>query len=359
MPHPTRTSGSLLAHRSAEEPRQGASPLRHGEPVEAPRGAPARTTLPFRRACGRARSRSPAETLVVSLSSEARWQRRTRDLQIGAWLAEALGSPLRRRGRHARDRALFPACSIRFWGYAVSRARRRGRRAAPAPRRLARRRAGSPAPRGEAGDDRTAVTFGDWGAPALVPIPRSVGAHARGLLSRMSLVGAPRWSAVHAEIRAALAAGGALQRHHGRAHEGRASAARTEDVLRAMQAVAADVLEAAGGKVEVEGSTAVGSDGGRTTDGTGISGGTHAVPRPRGCPVGRSRAARRRTSASSRPPISSCARAPQPGHLSGQARHFVGASCRSPSSFREFISGSDDLVTTHRLLGMRQREDDR
>ncbi|APR80232.1 Hypothetical protein A7982_05579 [Minicystis rosea] len=354
MPAPTQTDiERLLAPISAEAP--AGESLRHEGTYEKLREARREDDASIPQGVWTRPLKVADWNAVVSLSNEA-LERRTKDLQIAAWLAEAWAH-LHGVAGTMRGLELVAGMLDRFWetlfpelddGDDEPRARLVDWLDEALSRRLR---------LAKMGDDRTSITFGEWERAGSGENAEDPSAPTReGLLARMSLVGSSRWAAVHAEIRAALAAvktiGDVIDTHMKGARPPR----RTEDTLRAMQALAADVLEATGGRVEAEGSTAVGSDGDRTTDGTGIQGGTAPVA----------------TGGSFGGPITSRAEAYQ--RLVEASDFLLRTEPHSPVPYlvkraiswgnmpltqllQEFISGADDLVTTHRLLGMRQREE--
>jgi type VI secretion system protein ImpA len=294
---------------------------------------------------------------VVTVAVEA--LERSKDLQIAAWLADAWAYLYGVQGL-ARGLELFAGLLERFWdglfpelppdGDDEARGRILGWLDDALVRRLR---------LAKLGDDRVSLTFAEWeraetggggdGGP---------GTTREGLLAKTSLVGAARWAAMHGELSAALAATLAVERAAAKIKSAPPLRA-LEATLRAVQALARDVLQAAGGSIETPMGTAESMGSSEERRDAGVQGttapehATHATLATTG-------------------PITS--RADAYGRLTEAADYLLRTEPHSPVPYlikraiswgnmplaellQEFISGADDLVTTHRLLGMRSRED--
>jgi type VI secretion system protein ImpA len=295
-------------------------------------------------------------TGVVTVAVEA-LERRSKDLQVAAWLADAWAYLYGVEGL-ARGLELCAGLLERFSeglfpqpepdGDDEARGRVLGWLDDALVRRLR---------LAKLGDDRISLTFAEWehaetggggdGGP---------GTTREGLLAKTSLVGAARWAAIHRDLAAALAATVALERAAATIKSAPPLRA-LEATLRAVQALAAEVLQASGGQIQSEMGTAerMGSSEEPQVAGTqGAPAPEHAIR------------------ASAAGPITS--RADAYGRLTEAADYLLRTEPHSPVPYlikraiswgnmplaellQEFISGADDLVTTHRLLGMRSRED--
>lgn len=285
-------------------------------------------------------------TAVVSTSSEA-IERKSKDLQIAAWLADAWAH-LHGVVGAARGLSLVAGMLDRFWdgmfpelddGDSEPRARLIEWLDEALGRRL---RAA------KLGDDRVSVIYGDWERVASGAELDDGAPSREALMARMSMVSVADWSRIHDEIGAAIDALAVVDRISGERFD-RAPPLRSREILRAMEALCAEMLEALGAPPRKEESPPMGAEvreGARVTE---VQAG--------GAPAG---------------PISSRAEAYQ--RLIEAADYLLRTEPHSPVPYlvkraiswgnmpltellQEFISGADDLVTTHRLLGMRQREE--
>jgi type VI secretion system protein ImpA len=201
------------------------------------------------------------------------------------------------------------------------------------------------------GGDAAGFTLNDWQRP---PAEVEEGAPSReALLARMSLVGAASWADLDDALDRVRAAVSAFD--HAASRLAAAPTLRaTDEALRAMQGLAREALRAAGGRP----AAAPNAPADRTP--------------PVAAPEGAEVRARAGDAVSPGGPISSRAEAYQ--RLMEAADYLLRTEPHSPVPYlvkraiswgnmpltellQEFISGADDLVTTHRLLGMRSREE--
>jgi type VI secretion system protein ImpA len=280
---------------------------------------------------------------------------RSKDLQIAAWLTDAWASLYGFTGV-ARGLELLTGICERFWGATFPLLDDEGdeQRAGIfewTDAALARR-----ARAVKLGDERGPFTLADWeraGSAGGEPPPDEPAAPSReALLTRISLVGSARWVALRGEVAAALAATAAFAAELATHMDAPPSLRRLNDVLRAIQVLGDDVLRTFGGQPAL-------SPQGRPADVD------PAGPSPRsdayeGSAVGAAG------------PIAS--RADAYRRLTEAADYLLRTEPHSPVPYlikraiswgnmslaellQEFVTSADDLVTTHRLLGMRRRDE--
>jgi type VI secretion system protein ImpA len=287
---------------------------------------------------------------VVSLAAEA-LERRSKDLQIAAWLVDAWAL-LHGIVGATRGLELVAGLLDRFWDGLFPELEDgddelRARLLEWIDDALSRRLRAA-----KLGDDRVAIAFGDWeraapGAPEGAASPTR-----EGLLARMSMVGAAEWSRRLADVDAALAAAAAVDGVIAVRMKS-PPPRRAEDTLRAMRAMVTEILEAAGVTAPKEGSTSMSTpdhDGAGATGGPG-GGGPGA---PSGGPIGSRAEAYQRLEEAADYLLRTEPHSPVPYLVK---RAISWGNMPLATLLQEFISGADDLVTAHRLLGMRPREE--
>jgi type VI secretion system protein ImpA len=291
------------------------------------------------------------QSAVAALSADA-LEHRSKDLQIAAWLVEAWASLHGFLGA-ARGIALLAGLCDRFWDTMFpplddDNDEARARILDWVDDALARRLRAV-----RLGDERGPFTLADWERASAEPRPDDAGAPSReALLARISLVGSAHWAAMHDAVSAALDAGETLSQILGARMESPPGLRRAEGALRAVQSLAADVLKATGGR---------------------------PAPAPAHAPT-----EAHRIEAS--PPIElrGGGAAPAPGSISSRADayrwlteaadYLLRTEPHSPVPYlvkraigwgnmslaellQEFIGSADDLISAHRLLGMRRRDE--
>ena len=201
------------------------------------------------------------------------------------------------------------------------------------------------------GDERAQLTFHDW--ERAKPGVETDGPSREALLARMTMIGAARWAAVHDDLGAALASAQALDGVLEAHLEAPVAMRRLEETLRAMQVLCNDVLKAAGGRPAAPAPPAT-----KETDGMNQTPPTESAEGSR----------------QDGPPGQIKSRADAYRWLTEAADYLLRTEPHSPVPYlikraitwgnmslaellQEFISGSDDLVVTHRLLGMRGRDE--
>lgn len=203
------------------------------------------------------------------------------------------------------------------------------------------------------GDDRSAFSIVEWeragtearvGAASEAPQALS----RESMLAKISLTGSKSWVAVRSEVGAALAAIDALEHDLAQRLSALTSLRRTKDVLRAIQAVARDVLKSSGEPETTyfAGEVTTGSLKSKPPN-EGAQGSTD------GAITSRADAYRRLTEAADYL-LHTEPHSPVPYLVK---RAIVWGNMSLAELLQEFIGNADDLVAVHRLLGMRAREE--
>lgn len=279
---------------------------------------------------------------VVSSATEA-LEMRSKDLQIAAWLADAWAQ-LHGVAGAKRGIELVAGLVERFWDglYPLldgdddePRARVLDWMDGALARRL---RAA------KLGDDRVSIVYGDWDRP--VTMADAEGAPTRdGMIARMSLVGASRWAGLRDEIEAARQALRAMDQGFA-ARTGKASAARASDeVLAGMKGMVVEILATLGPKGAGPAEVAVGLEAPSVSSVRAAAAG--------GGGIGSRAEAYQRLVEAADYLLRTEPHSPVPYLVK---RAVAWGNMPLTELLQEFITGADDLVTTHRLLGMRLRE---
>jgi type VI secretion system protein ImpA len=204
------------------------------------------------------------------------------------------------------------------------------------------------------GDERSAFSIVEW---------ERAGTEARGdaasdapqalsresMLAKISLTGSKSWVTIRGEVGAALAAVDALEHDLAQRLAALTSLRRCKDVLRAIQAVARDVLRSSG---EPEATSSAEDDArAGAPEGAPPSSGTRASGD--GPIASRADAYRRLTEAADYL-LHTEPHSPVPYLVK---RAIVWGNMSLAELLQEFIGNADDLVAVHRLLGMRARDE--
>jgi type VI secretion system protein ImpA len=275
---------------------------------------------------------------VVSLA-EGAIERRSKDLQVAAWLGDAWAH-LHGLAGVAAALGLVAGLVERYWdglfpelddGDDEARARVLDWLDEALSRRLLVTKLG---------DERASITYGDWErAGSEVEAEEEPAATREALLARMSLVDGARWGSIRATLRAAGEAAAGLERALGA--QSKESPHRTADLLRGMESLVAGVLRETESKLGV----------------TEVADAPAAREEPRADGSGgalRSRAeAYRRLEEAADYLMRTEPHSPVPYLIK---RAISWGNMPLTELLPEFVSSADDLVAVHRLLGMRPRE---
>jgi type VI secretion system protein ImpA len=169
------------------------------------------------------------------------------------------------------------------------------------------------------------------------------------MLAKISLTGSKSWVAIRSEVGAALAAIDALEHDLARRLSALTSLRRTKDVLRAIQAVARDVLRSSG---EPEATHSEGDE--ATMSAQELKPPHEGAQASTDGPITSRADAYRRLTEAADYLLHTEPHSPVPYLVK---RAIVWGNMSLAELLQEFIGNADDLVAVHRLLGMRAREE--
>lgn len=283
--------------------------------------------------------------LVAELCAEA-LERRSKDLQIAAWLADAwaqLGGP----GAAARGLRLIAGLCDRYWDAMFpplddDGLEARGDLVGWLDDALSRRLRQLPLVDG--GDDRPPYTLADWEAGRAEGPGSAEGARSpEAFAARLSLVDRARWTALQGDARAGLSAAEALERSLAARMDRPPVLHRTRSALRLLDAMT---------------TSAVGEPAGAPAPATGEPSARDAAgPAPArvaGAAIQSRVEAYRQLNEAADYLLRTEPHSPVP-YLVKRAISWGNMSLAEVLA--EFVSGADDLVAIYRLLGIRGREE--
>ncbi|MGK3997858.1 type VI secretion system protein TssA [Sorangium sp. So ce1024] len=283
--------------------------------------------------------------LVAELCAEA-LERRSKDLQIAVWLADAwaqLGGP----GAAARGLRLIAGLCDRYWDAMFpppddDGLEARGDLVGWLDDALSRRLRQLPLVDG--GEDRPPYTLADWEAGRADGPGSAEGARSpEAFAARLSLVDRARWTALQGDARAGLSAAEALERSLAARMDRPPVLHRTRGALRLLDAMTTSAV----GEPAVAPAPATGEPSARDAAGP-------APARGAGAAIQSRVEAYRQLNEAADYLLRTEPHSPVP-YLVKRAISWGNMSLAEVLA--EFVSGADDLVAIYRLLGIRGRED--
>jgi type VI secretion system protein ImpA len=272
--------------------------------------------------------------------------RRSKDLQIAAWLADAWVELHGLEGA-TRGLDLVQGLCNRFWEglhpvLDEDGDEARGGVLSWLDEALARRLRGV-----ALGGERGTITLRDWDRAASPPAEEENAPTRESLLARLSLVGATRWASVEDDVETARHALARLDEELDARMSAPVRLRRLEATLRDLGALAGELLQASGGRAPSAPATERASEAAAKAASLGPAGVSNG-------PIQSRAEAYRRLAEAAEFLLRTEPHSPVP-YLVQRAIGWGNMSLGE--LLQEFINSPDDLVVTHRLLGMRRRED--